>query len=253
VKIVTSAEMREIDRVTSERFGVPSLTLMENAGTAVAEFALESHPSAKSFGVICGKGNNGGDGFVAARKLHDAGRDVRVLLLGDPQELKGDAAENFKRLTEKSKSPPSRKKREKAGAPSAIEIYEGWKSPGSEAVFESDVLIDAVLGTGFRPPVSGPYAEAIGKINATDAPVIAVDIPSGADADIMGGQTGAVARANAIVTFTAPRPAHIFGNLTNGPAIVAPIGSPEQAIQSLLKQNINTPNENASMIAPRPR
>jgi ADP-dependent NAD(P)H-hydrate dehydratase / NAD(P)H-hydrate epimerase len=253
VKIVTAAEMREIDRVTSERFGVPSLTLMKNAGTAVAEFALESYPSAKSFGVICGKGNNGGDGFVTARKLYEAEKEVCVLLLGDPKELKGDAAENFKKLAAESKSPPSRKKHEKGGAPSAIEIYEGWKSSGSGAVFECDVLIDAILGTGFRPPVSGGYAEAIAKINATDAPVIAVDIPSGADADVMGEQTGAVARADAIVTFTAPRPAHVFGKLTNGPTIIAPIGSPEQAIQSSLKLNLITPNDVASFFAPRPR
>jgi NAD(P)H-hydrate epimerase len=248
MKIVTAAEMREIDRVTSERFGVPSLTLMENAGTAVAELALESHPSAKSFGVICGKGNNGGDGFVAARKLHEVGKEVRVLLLGDPQELKRDAAENFKKLGSFHLS-----KTAKDGTPSTLEIYEGWKSPGSEAVFGCDVLIDAVLGTGFRPPVSGAYAEAIAKISAADAPVIAVDVPSGADADVMGEQTGAVALAGAIVTFTAPRPAHIFGKLTTGPTIIAPIGSPEQAIQSSLKLDLITPNDIVSLFAPRPR
>ena len=69
MKIVTAAEMREIDRVTSERFGVPSLTLMENAGTAVAQTVLEQYPNAKRIGVVCGKGNNGGDGFVVARHL----------------------------------------------------------------------------------------------------------------------------------------------------------------------------------------
>src|SRR5712692_2530937 len=98
MKIVTAAEMREIDRITSERFGVPSLTLMENAGTVVAEFVLAQYPSAKSVGVICGKGNNGGDGLVAARKLHDAGREVRVVLLADRSELRGDAAEMFTKL-----------------------------------------------------------------------------------------------------------------------------------------------------------
>ena len=253
MKIVTASEMREIDRVTSEHYGVPSLTLMENAGTAVAEFALESYPSAKSFGVICGKGNNGGDGFVAARKLHDAGREVRVLLLGDPKELGGDAAENFRKLTGKSKSPPSRKKREKGEAPSPLEIYEVLGSSASQSVFECHVLIDAILGTGFRPPVSGAYAEAIAKINAADAPVIAVDIPSGADADVMGEQTGAIARADSIVTFTAPRPAHVFGNLTSGPTVIAPIGSPEDAIQSSLKLNLITAKDIAHLFAPRPR
>src|SRR3954469_656590 len=98
MKIVTAAEMREIDRVTSESFGVPSTTLMENAGEAVAVFVISSYPSMHSIGVICGKGNNGGDGFVVARKLHDAGKDVRVLVLADPSELKGDAAEMYKQL-----------------------------------------------------------------------------------------------------------------------------------------------------------
>src|SRR5438067_8335515 len=98
MKIVTSAEMREIDRVTTENFGVPSLTLMENAGSAVAEFALSAYSGAKSFGIICGKGNNGGDGFVVARKLREAGKKIRVLLLAGASELHGDAATNFERL-----------------------------------------------------------------------------------------------------------------------------------------------------------
>src|ERR1700690_1727671 len=98
MKIVTAAEMREIDRVTSERFGVPSLTLMENAGTAVADFVISQYPAAKRIGIVCGKGNNGGDGLVAARKLHEAGKDVQVLLLAEPSDLGGDAAEMFKKL-----------------------------------------------------------------------------------------------------------------------------------------------------------
>src|SRR5436305_6332078 len=113
MKIVTASEMREIDRLTSERFGVPSLTLMENAGSAVTEFALFAYSGAKSFGIICGKGNNGGAGFVVARKLGQAGKQVRVLLLGDAKELKGDAAENFKRLEGESRPPSSRKERGK--------------------------------------------------------------------------------------------------------------------------------------------
>src|SRR5256886_14794515 len=97
MKIVTAAEMREIDRV-SERFGVPSLTLMENAGTAVAEFVLSPYPSAKRIGVICGKGNNGRDGFVVARKLRESGKEVGATLLASSSELKGDAAEIFAKL-----------------------------------------------------------------------------------------------------------------------------------------------------------
>ena len=238
MKIVSAAEMREIDRITSEHYGVPSLTLMENAGTAVADFVLSHYPSAKTVGLICGKGNNGGDGFVAGRKLLAAGREVRMLLLAEPSELHGDAAEMFRKLTV---------------APVIVRSAEELKQGAARSVFAGDVLVDAILGTGFRPPVSGLYAEAIAALNAGDAPVVAVDIPSGADADVMGEQVGAVARADAIVTFTAPRPAHVFGNLTPGPTVIAPIGSPDEAISSSQQMNLITPHDFGELLAPRPR
>ena len=237
MKIVTASEMREIDRATSQRFGVPSLSLMENAGSAVAEFVVARYPSAERVGVICGKGNNGGDGFVAARKLKAAGKEVRVVLLAEPGELRGDAAEMFAKLPV---------------APVIVRSSEELKQEKTRTVFESDVLLDAILGTGFKPPVSGLYAEAIRLLNASSAPVVAVDIPSGADADVMGEQTGAVARADAVVTFTAPRPAHIFGRLTDGITLIAPIGSPDDAIVSSLQLNLITAREIAPLIGPRP-
>ena len=238
MKIVTAAEMREIDRLTSARFGVPSLTLMENAGTALAEFVASQYPAAKRIGVICGKGNNGGDGFVAARKLHGAGKDVRVLLLAERSELRGDAAEMFTKLPV---------------APITASAKEQLKTESARAIFDTDVLIDAILGTGFRPPVSGLYAEAIAAMNANAVPIVAVDIPSGADADVMGEQVGAVTRADAVVTFTAPRPAHVFGMLTTGPTVISPIGSPDEAIVSALGLNLVTAHEIAPLIGPRPR
>jgi ADP-dependent NAD(P)H-hydrate dehydratase / NAD(P)H-hydrate epimerase len=237
MKIVSAAEMREIDRITSDRFAVPSLTLMENAGTAVAEFVLEKYPHAKRIAVICGKGNNGGDGFVAARKLNDAGREVTVVLLASPDDLRGDAAEMFKKLQ----------------LPSLVlKSHEDFSSHRSHAAFNGELTVDAILGTGFRPPVSGLYAEAVAAINAKDVPVVAVDIPSGADADAMGEQTGAVVRSDAVVTFTAPRPAHVFGRLARGPTVVAPIGSPQEAITSTLQLNLITPRDIAPLLGPRP-
>jgi ADP-dependent NAD(P)H-hydrate dehydratase / NAD(P)H-hydrate epimerase len=237
MKIVTAAEMREIDRVTSERFGVPSLTLMENAGTAVADLVAARYPSAKRIGIICGKGNNGGDGFVAARKLVQAGREVRVLLLADRADLRGDAAEMFTRLPV---------------PPLTATSGEQLKTESARAVFDADVVLDAILGTGFRPPVSGLYAEAIAELNASPAPVVAVDIPSGADADVMGEQVGAVARADAVVTFTAPRPAHVFGSFAAGPTVISPIGSPDEAIVSALQLNLIAARDVAPLIGPRP-
>jgi NAD(P)H-hydrate epimerase len=236
MKIVTADEVREIDRATSQRFGVPSLSLMENAGSAVAEFVVARYPSAERIGVICGKGNNGGDGFVAARKLKAAGKEVRVVLLVEPAELRDDAAEMFAKLPVASV---------------IVKSSEDLKQEKARTVFESEVLLDAILGTGFKPPVSGLYAEAIRLLNASSAPVVAVDIPSGADADVMGEQTGAVARADAVVTFTAPRPAHIFGRLTDGPTLIAPIGSPDDAVVSS-QLNLITAREIAPLIGPRP-
>src|SRR5580692_1958767 len=98
MKIVTSEEMRAIDRATSERFGVPSLTLMENAGAAVADYVLAHHNEARRVVIFCGKGNNGGDGFVAARRLHQQGKKIQVILLASPSDLRGDAALMFAKL-----------------------------------------------------------------------------------------------------------------------------------------------------------
>ncbi len=239
MKITTAAEMREIDRATTERFGVPSLTLMENAGSAIADFILHSFPNANRIVAICGKGNNGGDGLVVARKLHRAGRVVEVLLLAAHTELRGDATVMFDRLPLK-----------------AVEInsMQELAAESSRSVGNCDLIVDAVLGTGFQPPVKGLYAAAISAMNRSAKPVIAVDIPSGAASDLMTPQSGeGIARADAIVTFTAPRPAHVFGHLTRGPVIVAPIGTPREAIVSSLNLEVTTPRDFSSLLAPRPR
>jgi NAD(P)H-hydrate epimerase len=239
MKIVTSAEMREIDRATSERFGVPSLTLMENAGTAVADFVLRRYFGAESVGVICGKGNNGGDGFVAARKLHQTGMRVSVLLLADPGELKGDAVEMFKQLPIQ---------------PVLARNEEELRSVPAQQVYQADVLIDGILGTGFRPPVKGLYAQAIEAFAKIEEPIVAIDIPSGLDSDDMRPHPdtgGPVVRAHGTVTFTAPKPAHLFSSAVRGPIMVASIGSPEEAIVSSLGLEVPTSREMASLLSPR--
>lgn len=236
MKIVSAEEMRAIDRATSERFGVPSLTLMENAGTAVAEYVLSHYAAAARVAVFCGKGNNGGDGFVAARRLHEQGKKVHAILLADPGDLRGDAAVMFGKLP---------------GVAIAVHSSEELKNERVRLCLRADLYLDAVLGTGFKPPVSGLYAEAIAIMNASQVPVVAVDIPSGADADAMGLQGGTIARADAIVTFTAPRPAHVFSSLTAGVTFVAHIGSPEEAIVSALQLNVITARDIAPLIGPR--
>ena len=230
--------MRQIDRVSSERFGVPSLTLMENAGTAVAEFVLRRYPAARRITVLCGKGNNGGDGFVAARKLSEAGKRVHVLLLAEADQLTGDAAEMFRRL------PPPLMFVHPSGDFASDRVRE---------MLHADLLVDAILGTGFKPPVTGVYAEAIAALNHSAAPVIAVDIPSGADADADAATqaSGTIAKADAIVTFTAPRPAHVFSSMTQGPTTIVPIGSPDEAIASDLKLHLTTAHEVVRLIPRR--
>lgn len=229
--------MRAIDQATSQRFGVPSLTLMENAGAAVADHVLTHHNAARKIVILCGKGNNGGDGFVAARRLHQKGKIVQVILLANPSELKGDAATMYGKLPV---------------AAIIATVREDLKSDRVRLSLPADLYIDAILGTGFAPPVRGLYGDAIEILNATQAPVIAVDIPSGADADAMSPQQGLIARADSIVTFTAARPAHVFSLLTGGPTYVAGIGSPEEAIISALHLNVITARDFAPLIDQRP-
>jgi ADP-dependent NAD(P)H-hydrate dehydratase / NAD(P)H-hydrate epimerase len=238
MKIVTAAEMRAIDRATSERFGVPSLALMENAGKAVADHALAEYAWVKKITVVCGKGNNGGDGFAAARHLHKRGKAIDVILLANPDDLRGDAAAMFKEMPVRA---------------AVVTNEEELRGERVGPLFEADLYVDAILGTGFKPPVTGLYAAAIALMNAAEGRVVAVDIPSGADADASGAQQGIVCRADSIVTFTAPRPAHLFGALTRGTTCVAGIGSPEESISSSLQLNVTTARDFASMIAPRPQ
>jgi ADP-dependent NAD(P)H-hydrate dehydratase / NAD(P)H-hydrate epimerase len=221
MRILTADEMRATDRLTVDRYGVPSLELMEHAGHAVARFVLRTFPEAQRITVLCGKGNNGGDGFVAARALAEAGRKVRVLLLGYPADLKGDAKEMFERMEMAPVLAP-----DEASLQSAQVV---------NMLRESELFLDAVVGTGFKPPLRGVAAALRDQINANSAPVVAVDLPSGWDADSRDYLVEGAYRADAVVTFTAPKLAHVCGNLTDSaykPIVVAPIGSPDEAIQS---------------------
>lgn len=222
MKILTAAEMAATDRRTAEQFGVPLNVLMENAGTAVANFCLAHYPDAQHVIVLCGKGNNGGDGFVAARHLAEEGIRVTIVLLGRTSDVKaGEAAEALTRL--RSETPHS-------------ELHElSDASELASLLADGDLLIDAVVGTGFQPPLRGLAADARDAVNRSSIPVVAIDLPSGWDADSTAQTAEGAFRADAVVTFTAPKMAHIFGHLTTatfGPVVVAPIGSPEAAIQS---------------------
>jgi len=240
MKIVTAEEMRAIDRATTEKYGVPSLTLMENAGAAVADFA-QKHFDFQSVCAVCGKGNNGGDGFVAARKLHESGKKVSVIVLAaNVEALRGDAAEMFKKIP----------------VPALwIAEEKDFSRPEIEQSLKSDLIVDAILGTGFKPPLKGLAEKAILAINQLPSWIIAVDVPSGIDADNPESPAlkAVYVHADGIISFTAAKPALVFANLIDGPIAVSPIGTPDEVItgNSHLRENLLTSREIRAFFAPR--
>jgi NAD(P)H-hydrate epimerase len=225
MKVLSAAEMQACDRATTEKFGVPSLVLMRNAAAAVAAFAREQFPRARRVTMLCGRGNNGGDGMMAARLFAASGLEVTTVLLGSPAGLKGDAADAWRELTNT--------------AHGLIHVIDKPEELAQyNRALETDLIVDAVLGTGFEPPLRGLAHAALDWMKASKAPVLAVDLPSGWPADETNPTVdGPVFPADAVVTFTAPKPAHVFGQLTrrwDQPIVVTPIGSPEAAIVSSL-------------------
>jgi ADP-dependent NAD(P)H-hydrate dehydratase / NAD(P)H-hydrate epimerase len=224
MEILTSAEMGAADRRTAQEYGIALETLMENAGNAVAGFCLRHYSAAENVVVLCGKGNNGGDGFVAARVLGAVGLKVRVILLGRADEVKGEAATALRRL------------RDEAASAILDELHDEETLLRLEEVLRSaELIVDAVVGTGFKPPLRGVAATLQKMVETADIPVVAVDLPSGWDADSMEQNTEGAYRADAVVTFTRPKKAHVFGHLTRetfGPVVVAEIGSPAEAVKS---------------------
>ena len=223
MKVLSAEEMQTCDRVTTERHGVPSIELMRAASAAVDAFAREQFPHARRVTVICGKGNNGGDGMMAARLLAKAGLEVTTLLLGSQYELKGDAATAWRELS----VAPNRYISE-VNSPVDLRTH--------SAALETDLIIDAVLGTGFKPPMRGLAEAALEWASASRAPFLSIDLPSGWSADATGSKVEEKTfPSDAVITFTAPKLAHVFGELTrrwNQPVVVAPIGSPDEAIVS---------------------
>lgn len=231
--VLSAAEMQACDRATTERYGIPSIQLMRAAAAAVSAFAQQHFPRARRITVLCGRGNNGGDGMMAARLLAHAGCDVTAILLGAPEALKGDAAEAWRELTEQSHG-------------AILVVNDAGDLRRYNDALHADLIIDAVLGTGFKPPMKGLVLDALDWLKGSAAsvlapvlaPVLAVDVPSGWPADATSATVNEpVFPADAVVTFTAPKPAHVFGQLTrrgDQPVVVAPIGSPHEAIASTM-------------------
>ena len=240
MKVLTAVQMREVDRRTIE-MGIPGLVLMENAGHRVVELLAEKFAplAAQRIAILCGKGNNGGDGMVVARQLFTRFRPraLHVVLLADPEDLKGDAAQNYRML-------------QVCGCPVALEI-------SAEARFAT-ILVDALLGTGITGPATGAMLYGIREINRGFplAKVVAVDIPSGMPSD-SGDPLGEQARADYTVTFTAPKPAHVLAPNCDaaGELHVGAIGSPPQLHDGdeSIWLSLVQPAMFGHLLAPRPR
>jgi ADP-dependent NAD(P)H-hydrate dehydratase / NAD(P)H-hydrate epimerase len=176
-----AGEQRALDEWAIGERGIPGLDLMERAGAGLAHLVAELAPGGRIV-AVCGKGNNGGDGFVAARLLRERGRDVDVLLLGEVDELRGDARVNAQRLPGPPPEPFT-----------------------ASALVGAAVIIDAILGTGFSGEPREPAAGAIAAINSAAAYVVACDVPSGVDAST-GEVAGVAVGARATATFHAAKP-----------------------------------------------
>jgi len=188
--LVTASESRQFDQL-AEQAGLPSLVLMENASLRLAE-VLQQHfelDPPKRIVVVCGRGNNGGDGMALARHLHNIGFQVQVFLLADPNELKGDAATNYKVAVN-------------FGVPIQPVTAQSELSQLIEPLKSADLVVDALLGTGITGEVRGLYAEVIPLLNETAPRILSVDIPSGINSDT-GEVCGVAVRADATVTLGA--------------------------------------------------
>jgi hydroxyethylthiazole kinase-like uncharacterized protein yjeF len=247
--VITSAQMREIDRMTTERCGTPSLVLMENAAAATARIVAEHFKSGvtgKSILVLCGRGNNGGDGAAIARLLAISGANVHVVLFGNVEDLHGDGRISFDRMQEWMA-------KDTAGSPGSIHLYECDSEKGWNHLVDSllklphEAIIDALFGTGLTRPLEGFHQEAVRYLKRIRQErsagglarllIVSVDVPSGLNAD-SPELIGAAVQADVTVTMTAPKLANVLPPAANynGKLIVADIGSPRELIEDAKTQ-----------------
>ena len=240
MKVVTAAEMRQIDQATIEGVGIPGIVLMETAGSAIVRAIEQHYPTCRRIGIFAGKGNNGGDGIVIARQLVHAGRDVNLFLVSPQESFTGEADTNLQ---------------------IAKNLGVWIKEVLTDADLKSDVniascelLVDAIFGTGLRGTVRGSIAAVINSINNLPAPILSVDLPSGLDANT-GQPLGTCVQADRTVTIGLPKRGVLVhpGAEFAGKLEVVDIGFPEQVIDAQgIKVNWTTPAQASQWVPLRP-
>jgi len=238
--ILTSAQMKSVDRRATERFGIPSLVLMENAALAVVDAIRDHYPDCDRAAIFCGVGANGGDGFAIARHLEQRGVVPMIFIVGDRQKVAGDAFTNFT-ICERL----------------ALPLYDITDDDSlNEALVHAggaDLVVDAIFGTGLDRAPAGLFAEAITSIGELGLPIVAVDVPSGANATT-GEVFDPCIQAELTVTFAAPKLCHIFDPAAQfcGEIVVADISIPHAAIEDeSVMLALTTPADVRPFIAPR--
>ncbi len=230
-KVLTSAQMREVDRLTTERYGIPSILLMENAAHAVARVITEKlggSVKGKSILILCGKGNNGGDGAALGWKLALADAAVEILIFGKVADTRGDARINFdaaERFVDLLREINSQ------------EEFDAWLANARQ---DWDIVVDAVFGTGLGRPLDvwlGNVIRHMNTLNESGRLALSVDIPSGLNSDFCA-PIGEAFQADVTVTFSAPKPANVLAPASSygGELIIAEIGSPYELIEDLESQ-----------------
>lgn len=240
MKILTAEQMKAIDRRATERFAVPSLVLMENAAIAVVDAIFEHYPECERAAIVCGTGANGGDGFAIARHLENRGVVPRLFIVGDRKAITGDALVNLT-ICERLAIPMH-------DVTDGDSLADALVHAG-----DADIVVDALFGTGLNRAPGGLHAEVIRSMNDLGRPIVAVDLPSGANAS--SGETfEPCVHAALTVTFAAPKLCHVFepAALACGEVIVADISIPHAAVEDEnVTLSLTTPADVRPHLAPR--
>ena len=218
---LTRQQVRQVDRLAIERYGIPGIVLMENAARNCADAATQMLQAAHGHRVLvlCGGGNNGGDGLAIARHLHNRGFSVAIALTIDPARYSGDALINWQIVQR-------------------MDLPVHQATPASIAALPGDLLIDAIFGTGLSQAPRPPFDQIAAAVNNSARPVLAVDVPSGLDCDT-GQPLGPAIRATRTVTFVAEKTGFATpeSRTWTGPITVADIGCPPQIVQEILTRS----------------